>query len=228
MPRRSPTRSHSKSISRSPSRSRSRTRSPHSRPHYRTSNRHHHSHHSHHGYQPPSHVRGYGGREKRVYRSRSRSGSSPKRYVDDIERLNPPANKVLGVFGLSLNTDERDLRKMYEKFGRIEDVRIVYDRRTGRSRGFGFVYFDRVDDAKEAKKETHGTDIDGQKIRVDYSLTEKAHAPTPGIYMGARYYGSSSGGGGSRNGYGSHRGSGSRRRTPSYERYSRSRSRSRR
>ncbi|CAF0797900.1 unnamed protein product [Didymodactylos carnosus] len=208
MPRRSPTRSHSKSISRSPSRSRSRTRSPHSRPHYRTSNRHHHSHHSHHGYQPPSHVRGYGGREKRVYRSRSRSGSSPKRYVDDIERLNPPANKVLGVFGLSLNTDERDLRKMYEKFGRIEDVRIVYDRR--------------------AKKETHGTDIDGQKIRVDYSLTEKAHAPTPGIYMGARYYGSSSGGGGSRNGYGSHRGSGSRRRTPSYERYSRSRSRSRR
>ncbi|CAF0792232.1 unnamed protein product [Didymodactylos carnosus] len=227
MPRRSHTRSHSKSISRSPSRSRSRTRSPpHSRSHYRSSYHQHRSHHNHdHGYPPPaSHYRGYDGGEKRIYRSRSRSGSSSKRYVDDIERLNPPANKVLGVFGLGLNTDERDLRKMYEKFGRVEDVRIVYDRRTGRSRGFGFVYFDRVDDAKEAKKETHGLDIDGQKIRVDYSLTEKAHAPTPGIYMGARYYGSS-GSGGSRNGYGSHRGSGSRRRTPSYEKYSRSRSR---
>jgi len=217
MPRRSHTRSrsHSKSLSRSPSRSRSRS-PPH---HYSRSTYHHHrpSYRTTQDYPPPtSH------HAKRIYRSRSRSADN------EIERLNPPANKVLGVFGLSLHTDERDVRRIFEKYGRIEEIRIVYDRRTGRSRGFGFIYYDRVEDAKEAKKETHGMDIDGQKIRVDFSLTEKAHAPTPGIYMGSRYYGGSTGGsGGSRNGFGSY-GGGSRsgRRTPSYERYSRSRSRS--
>lgn len=36
----------------------------------------------------------------------------------------------------------------------------------------------------QAKKETHGMDIDGQKVRVDFSLTSRAHERTPGIYMG--------------------------------------------
>ena len=36
----------------------------------------------------------------------------------------------------------------------------------------------------QAKNETHGMDIDGQKVRVDFSLTEKPHDRTPGIYMG--------------------------------------------
>lgn len=55
---------------------------------------------------------------------------------------------------------------------------------TSRSRGFAFIYFDHVDDATEAKDQCTGMEIDGRRIRVDYSITERAHTPTPGIYMG--------------------------------------------
>ncbi|XP_076348513.1 transformer-2 protein homolog beta-like [Tachypleus tridentatus] len=36
----------------------------------------------------------------------------------------------------------------------------------------------------QAKERCNGIEIDGQKIRVDYSVTKRAHTPTPGIYMG--------------------------------------------
>lgn len=55
---------------------------------------------------------------------------------------------------------------------------------TGKSRGFAFVYFESTDDAKVAKDQCTGMKINGKSIRVDYSITERAHTPTPGIYMG--------------------------------------------
>jgi transformer-2 protein len=36
----------------------------------------------------------------------------------------------------------------------------------------------------QAKERAPGTEIDGRKIRVDFSITERAHTPTPGIYLG--------------------------------------------
>ncbi|CAF0718531.1 unnamed protein product [Adineta steineri] len=148
---------------RSTSRGRSRSKSP-----YRDSRRRHQ--------RRPSPV---------VSSRRRRSRSNAQESKDDIERLNPTPSKVLGVFGLSSRTEERAIRRIFSKFGRINNIHVVYDRGTGRSRGFGFIYFDRMEDAKDAKAETHGMDIDGQKVRVDFSLTEKPHDRTPGIYMGA-------------------------------------------
>jgi transformer-2 protein len=55
----------------------------------------------------------------------------------------------LGVFGLSLYTTERDLREVFSRYGPLSGVNVVYDQRTGRSRGFAFVYFERIDDSKE-------------------------------------------------------------------------------
>lgn len=55
---------------------------------------------------------------------------------------------------------------------------------TGRSRGFGFVYFDRIEDAVTAKEHCNGLEIDDRCIRVDFSITERPHTPTPGMYMG--------------------------------------------
>lgn len=63
---------------------------------------------------------------------------------------------------------------------------------TGRSRGFCFVYFENQEDAKVAKNECTGMEIDGRRIRVDYSITQRAHTPTPGIYMGKPTWVSSS------------------------------------
>ena len=108
--------------------------------------------------------------------------SSRRRHTG--HRENPPPGRCLGVFGLSIYTHERDLKDVLGKYGPIEDVQIVYDAQTGRSRGFAFVYFENDADAEVAKNRCNGIEIDGRKIRVDFSITQRAHTPTPGIYMG--------------------------------------------
>ena len=65
------------------------------------------------------------------------------------------------MFGLNLDTTDRELRRVFEKYGRLDDAMIIHDRKTGMSRGFGFVYFANVDDAEVAKEETNGLEIDG-------------------------------------------------------------------
>ncbi|KAI1235751.1 hypothetical protein IHE44_0001835 [Lamprotornis superbus] len=115
--------------------------------------------------------------------------STRRRHIGN--RANPDPNCCLGVFGLSLYTTERDLREVFSKYGPIADVSIVYDQQSRRSRGFAFVYFENVEDAKEAKERANGMELDGRRIRVDFSITKRPHTPTPGIYMGRPTYGSS-------------------------------------
>ena len=99
-------------------------------------------------------------------------------------RENPDKSRCIGVFGLSLYTTERELEKEFGKFGPMEKCQVVLDGHSGRSRGFAFVYFESVDDATEARTALNGIELDGRKIRVDYSITKRAHTPTPGMYMG--------------------------------------------
>ncbi|XP_065188662.1 transformer-2 protein homolog alpha-like isoform X1 [Sycon ciliatum] len=131
----------------------------------------------------------------RSYRSHSRSPSPRYRtrrsrsadrapYRGRGDRYNPERCRCLGVFGLSFMTSERDLADKFGKYGHITDVQLIYDRHTNRSRGFGFVYFDREEDAAKAKERTNGMDFDGRCIRVDFSITKRPHTPTPGVYMG--------------------------------------------
>uniref|UniRef100_A0A914DA40 RRM domain-containing protein n=1 Tax=Acrobeloides nanus TaxID=290746 RepID=A0A914DA40_9BILA len=129
-------------------------------------------------------------RSPRTSRKRNHSRSrSPfgRRRARDSDREAPPQSRVLGIFGMSLYTTERDLERIFEEFGSIEKVSLVMDHPRGRSRGFGFVYFSRAEDAVKAKEYATDTamEIDGHKVRVDYSLTKRAHTPTPGQYMGA-------------------------------------------
>jgi transformer-2 protein len=86
-----------------------------------------------------------------------------------------------------LRTNEEDLERVFGKYGKIERVTVVFDRRINQSRGFGFVYFDTVEAADEARQNTNGMELDGRSIRVDFSTTQKAHEPTPGYYAGKRY-----------------------------------------
>merc|ERR1719275_80597 len=98
--------------------------------------------------------------------------SSRRRH--DGNRENPDKCKCVGVFGLSLYTTERALEK----------CQVVLDGHSGRSRGFAFIYFESIDDASEAREALNGIELDGRKIRVDFSITKRAHTPTPGMYMG--------------------------------------------
>jgi len=106
--------------------------------------------------------RGYGG-------GGGGGGGGSRRFYDG--RDNPTAGPVLGVFGMSLHTTERDLKSLFGKYGDVESVQIVYDRFSGRSRGFGFVYFTSSKDATRAKERMQDAVIDGMKVRVDYSVT---------------------------------------------------------
>merc|ERR1712112_58656 len=96
----------------------------------------------------------------------------------------PDPSKCLGIFGLSLYTTERELEAEFGKFGPMEKVNVVLDGHSGRSRGFAFIYYENIDDATEARNAMSGMEMDGRKIRVDYSITKRAHTPTPGMYMG--------------------------------------------
>uniref|UniRef100_A0A4W3IX06 Transformer 2 beta homolog n=1 Tax=Callorhinchus milii TaxID=7868 RepID=A0A4W3IX06_CALMI len=109
---------------------------------------------------------------------------------NERREANPDPNTCLGVFGLSLYTTERDLREVFSRYGPLAGVNVVYDQQSNRSRGFAFVYFENVDDAKEAKERANGMELDGRRIRVDFSITKRAHTPTPGIYMGRPTYNS--------------------------------------
>uniref|UniRef100_UPI00398E650F transformer-2 protein homolog alpha-like isoform X2 n=1 Tax=Pristiophorus japonicus TaxID=55135 RepID=UPI00398E650F len=164
------------SFSRSRSRSRSRSASRRSSKYYSRSRSHSWS------YRRRSRSRSY----SPVYRRRRSNSHSPvssrRRHIGN--RTNPNPNNCLGVFGLSLYTTERDLREVFSRYGPLAGINVVFDQRTGRSRGFGFVYFENVEDSKEAKELANGMELDGRRIRVDYSITKRPHTPTPGIYMG--------------------------------------------
>jgi transformer-2 protein len=99
----------------------------------------------------------------------SPSGSNSRRPPpNEVHRENPIPSACLGVFGLSQYTTERDLKGMviitksflfkknildlFHKFGRTKDVQIVIDKKTNKSRGFGFVYFEEVDSATRVRK----------------------------------------------------------------------------
>ena len=73
----------------------------------------------------------------------------------------------LYVGNLSYNTSEDSLRDAFSAGGRnVKDVVILYDRDTGRSRGFGFVEMSSEEDAQAAMQEMDGVELDGRALRV--------------------------------------------------------------
>jgi len=95
----------------------------------------------------------------------------------------------LGVFNLNPETNEREVEDVFSQYGKIKEIILVNDRYSGRSRGFGFVYFYHVSDARAARDRCNGLMIAGRRIRVDFSATRRPHTPTPGQYMGRPTYG---------------------------------------
>ena len=61
----------------------------------------------------------------------------------------------------SLYTTERELEKEFGKFGTIAKITVVLDGKTGRSRGFAFVTFEKVEDATEARNAMADTGEEG-------------------------------------------------------------------
>ena len=73
----------------------------------------------------------------------------------------------LYVGNLSFDTDENGLRQLFNEYGPITSVRIITDRETGRSRGFGFVELDDASAALKAVTELNGSELDGRALTIN-------------------------------------------------------------
>ena len=71
------------------------------------------------------------------------------------------------VGGLSWDTNDASLTDAFQSFGTVVEAKVITDRDTGRSRGFGFVTFQDSKDAATAIQEMDGTNLDGRTIRVN-------------------------------------------------------------
>ncbi len=78
------------------------------------------------------------------------------------------SNKLF-VGGLAWETTDEALRKAFESFGEVTGAKVILDRETGRSRGFGFVTFATEDQARVAMEQMQGATLDGRKIRIDFA-----------------------------------------------------------
>ena len=75
--------------------------------------------------------------------------------------------KKLFVGNLSWNTADAELSDAFSRFGEITEAKVITDRNTGRSRGFGFITFEDSEAADKAISEMNGTSIDGREITVN-------------------------------------------------------------
>ncbi len=70
------------------------------------------------------------------------------------------------ITGLPLEVGEDELTAVFGDFGQVKSLRIIKDRETNQSRGFGFVEMPNEDEAKEAIKRMNGGDYNGNRIKV--------------------------------------------------------------
>ncbi len=75
--------------------------------------------------------------------------------------------KKIFVGGLNWNTDDQGLRQSFEKFGTVQDAKVITDRESGRSRGFGFVTFIENESADTAIAQMDGNELEGRRIKVN-------------------------------------------------------------
>lgn len=78
------------------------------------------------------------------------------------------------VARLSYQTQEDSLKALFEEYGEVEEAKIIFDRDTGRSKGFGFVEMPDDTAAQEAIDKLNETDFEGRNIVV-----KKAKPPAP-------------------------------------------------
>jgi RNA recognition motif-containing protein len=113
--------------------------------------------------------------------------------------------KNIFVGNLSFNTNEDELRQIFESYGQVDRVSILTDRDTGRSRGFGFVEMSSDEDGEKAITALNGSQFGGRTINVNEARPKSDHRGGGGGFGGG-------GGGGRGRGDRDGRGGGRRER----------------
>jgi RNA recognition motif-containing protein len=106
----------------------------------------------------------------------------------------------LYVGNLSFNTTENELQELFAQAGTVQEVSLMQDKFTGKSRGFAFVTMGSDEDAQNAISKLNGQTVEGRPLTVNEARPREQRPPGGG---GGRGYGGGGGGGGG--GYGGRR-----------------------
>jgi RNA recognition motif-containing protein len=120
-------------------------------------------------------------------------------------------NTRLYVGNLSFDTSAESVRAAFGELGQVDDVYLVTDRATGRSRGFAFVTMSTPEEAQRAIQEMDGRMLDGRPLRVNEAEQKpRGGGGGGGGFRGGGGGGFGGGGGGGRGGFGGGGGGGGR------------------
>ncbi|KAG6661193.1 hypothetical protein I3843_03G151500 [Carya illinoinensis] len=100
--------------------------------------------------------------------------STLRYYCSNPSPSSPSRKNRLFVGGLSWSVDEKSLKDAFSSYG---EVTGVYDKDSGRSRGFGFVDFSKEDDARCAKDAMDGKALLGRPLRISFALEKVRGGP---------------------------------------------------
>ena len=89
---------------------------------------------------------------------------------------------------LAYETTDEMLREAFESFGQVNSARVIKDKYTGQSRGFGFVEMAMLSQADAAIKRLNGTELLGKEIRVSEAQPRRDNGRTRGGRMSDRGY----------------------------------------
>ncbi|HSV88639.1 MAG TPA: RNA-binding protein [Bacteroidales bacterium] len=98
------------------------------------------------------------------------------------------------VGSLPFRLEESELKELFEEFGEVNSAKIITDKLTGRSKGFGFVEMPDDEEAQQAIEGLNGTDLKGRTIVVNKSEERKDRGERRGGFGGGQGRGGYQGG----------------------------------
>ena len=105
------------------------------------------------------------------------------------------------IAGLSYNISDSDLTELFAEYGEVASARVISDRETGRSKGYGFVEMADEEAGNKAISALNEAEIDGRKLAVSVARPKEESAPRRS-YHGGGNRGGGYGGGNRGGGYG--------------------------
>jgi RNA recognition motif-containing protein len=103
--------------------------------------------------------------------------------------------KKIYVGNLSFNTNDEQLNKIFAPFGAVTSARVITDKFTSRSRGFGFVEMENNEEADKAIAALNGKDVDGRALKVSEAQPREDKPRGGGGGFGGGGFGGGGGGG---------------------------------
>ncbi|GBG92847.1 hypothetical protein CBR_g57503 [Chara braunii] len=122
-------------------------------------------------------------------------------FTTDEQQADSQPTSKLFVGGLAWAADDNTLRNAFAEYGSVTEAKVIVDRVTGRSRGYGFVSFETEEDASKARDGMNNQEWMGRIIRVDWAVQKSPEERLMSRGSNRRFsprgdYGSSSRGGG--------------------------------